>query len=76
MGVILLCRNNVTLGAKINTKVTLLAKFFVYLDMTFHVISPKQFNAFDSLTLAHVILLITKRKSRQKRMKVFRLKVK
>jgi len=49
MGVILLCRNNVTLGAKINTKVTLLAKFFVYLDMTFHIISPKQFNAFDSI---------------------------
>jgi hypothetical protein len=52
MGVILLCRNNVTLGAKINTKVTLLAKFFVYLDMTFHIISPKQFNAFDSNTFS------------------------
>lgn len=50
MGVILLCRNNVTLRAKINTEVALLTKFFVYLDMSFHIISPKQFNAFDSIT--------------------------
>ena len=32
-----------TIGAKINTEVTFLAKFFVYLDMTFHNTSPKQF---------------------------------
>jgi hypothetical protein len=50
MGVILLCRNNVTLRAKINTEVALLTKFFVYLDMSFHITSPKQFNAFDSIT--------------------------
>jgi hypothetical protein len=50
MGVILLCGHNVTLGAKINTEVALLTKFFVYLDMSFHIISPKQFNAFDSIT--------------------------
>jgi hypothetical protein len=43
MGVILLCRDDVTIGAKVNTEVTFLAKFFVYLDMTFHIISPKQF---------------------------------
>ena len=49
MGVILLCRNDVTIGAKINTEMTFLTKFFVYLDMTFHIISPKQFNAFDSI---------------------------
>jgi hypothetical protein len=52
MGVILLCRNNVTLGAKINTEVALLTKFFVYLDISFHIISPKQFNAFDSITFS------------------------
>ena len=50
MGIILLCRNNVTLGAKINAEVALLAKFFLYLDMTFHIISPKQFYAFYSIT--------------------------
>jgi len=43
MGVILLCRNDVTIGAKINTEVTFLTKFFVYLDMTFHITSLKQF---------------------------------
>ena len=52
MGVILLCGNDVTIGAKINTEVALLAKFFLYLDMTFHIISPKQFNAFDSNTFS------------------------
>jgi|GEM_PF-3263692 len=50
MGVILLCRNDMIIGTKINTEVTFLAKFFVYLDMTFHIISPKQFNAFDLST--------------------------
>ena len=45
MRVILLCRNNVTIGAKINTEVTFLAKFFIYLDMTFQIISPKHSNA-------------------------------
>ena len=38
-----------TIGAKINTEVALLAKFFLYPDMAFHIISPKQFNAFDSI---------------------------
>jgi hypothetical protein len=54
----------VTIGAKINTEVALLTKFFLYPDMSFHIISPKQFNAFDSLTLASAILLIKKKKSR------------
>ena len=52
-----------TIGAKINTEVTFLAEFFVYLDMTFHITSPKQFNAYDSIDLAHAFLLINKRKS-------------
>ena len=56
MGVILLCRNDMIIGAKINTEVTFLAKFFVYLDMTFHIISPKQFNAFDSSTFRECYL--------------------
>jgi len=56
MRVILFCRNNVTLGAKINTEVTLFTKFFLYLDMTFHIISPKQFNDFDSLTFGECYL--------------------
>ena len=62
MGVILLCRNNVTLGAKINTEVALLTKFFVYLDISFHIISPKQFNAFDSITLGARYLAYNRQK--------------
>ena len=63
MGVIIRCRYNVTLRAEINTEVALLAKFFVYPDMTFHIISPKQFNAFDSITLGECYSLINKIKS-------------
>jgi hypothetical protein len=52
----------VTLGAKINTEVALLAKFFLYLDMTFHIISPKQFNAFDSITFGACYLAYYEKK--------------
>jgi hypothetical protein len=70
MGVILLCRNNVTLGAKINTEVALLTKFFLYLDMSFHIISPKQFNAFDSITFGACYLAYY-----EKKVKYFQTKI-
>ena len=62
MGVILRCRNDVTLRAKINTEVTLLTKIFLYLDMSFHIISPKQFNAFDSITFSACYLAYYEKK--------------
>jgi hypothetical protein len=41
---------NMTLGAKINAEMAFLAKFFLDLDVSLHVTSPKQFNIFDSIT--------------------------
>ena len=59
-----------TLGAKINTEVALLAKFFLYLDMTFHITSPKQFNAFDSITFGACYLAYY-----EKKVKYFQTKI-
>jgi hypothetical protein len=50
LSIILFGRHNVTLGAKINAEVAFLAQFFLDLDVSLHVTSPKQFNAFDSIT--------------------------
>jgi len=55
--------HNMALRAEVNTKVTLLAKFLFYLDITFQYTSPDQFLPVIQLLSADAILRIMFRMS-------------
>jgi hypothetical protein len=74
LNVVFFGRHDVAFGAEMNTELTLLAKFLLNLDISFHNMSPDQFLPVNCFLAADAILLIMFRKSRDFRLKfkVFR----